>query len=130
MTLQELIDLATPEIRKRGHEYFDNDYVLLEVEDDDGRWSASVEGNYGMYDVSIELDHSKQVVDYWCDCPHDEPLCKHVVATAMVIMEDMTIVLPASQESTPEPESQEDNWEELVKQAKADELRKLVLEYA
>jgi len=48
-----------------------------------GTWYAEVEGNYGVYQVEIETDNKSNVTNYYCDCPYDGAICKHIAAIAM-----------------------------------------------
>ena len=88
-----------------------------------GTWYAEVEGNYGNYEVEIETDSNGNVGSYYCDCPYDEGLCKHIAAVALAINEKNTITISLDKEP------QEENWEQLIKDAKLKDLRNFMLDF-
>lgn len=123
MTIQELIDHIPSAILKRGQNYFDNGNILQLNRGSNGTWYAEVEGNYGNYEVEIEADNKINVTNYYCDCPYDGAVCKHIVAVALAINEKNTI--PISSDKVPQGES----WEQLIKDAKPKDLRNFMLDY-
>jgi len=108
----------------RGQEYFENDHVLKLHEKSKGTWCAEVSGNYGNYDVEIEADGVGSVRSYYCDCPYDGVICKHVAAVAIAIIETQTITNIEHQR--PDPQI---NWEHLIETTNADELRSFLRDY-
>ncbi len=84
MTIQELINIIPPEILKRGQKYFDNGNILQLNKGRNGSWYAIVEGNYGNYEVEIKADNNSESAEYYCDCPYDGAICKHVAAVALL----------------------------------------------
>lgn len=95
ITLNELLEKGMPQTIEKAKDLFNNRYV------------TSLEKRYSMngviykalvksqtrreyYNVSIELDKSKKVVAYKCECPaHTEqnPLCKHILAVILAILD-------------------------------------------
>ncbi|MBU2638557.1 MAG: DEAD/DEAH box helicase [Nanoarchaeota archaeon] len=80
-------DIAEKEIRRiadsseivnRGRRYFLNGNVGA-LRFSKGTITAEVKGNYGTYDVEIEIEGNR-VADYFCDCPYNGDGCKHIVA--------------------------------------------------
>ncbi len=123
MTIQDLINHIPFEILKRGQNYFDRGNILQLNQGNNGTWYAEVEGNYGNYEVEIEADVRNNVTKYYCDCPYDGEICKHIAAVALAINEKNTI--PISFDKEP----QEESWEQLIKEAKPKELRNFMLDY-
>ena len=124
MTIQELINIIPFEILKRGQKYFDNGNILQLNQGSNGTWYAEVEGNYGNYEVEIKADNISESADYYCDCPYDGAICKHVAAVALAINEEKTIAI-----SSNDKESDEESWEQLIKDAKPKDLRNFILDY-
>ncbi|MGD9993290.1 MAG: SWIM zinc finger domain-containing protein [Salinivirgaceae bacterium] len=124
MTILELINIIPFKILQRGQSYFDNGNILQLNQGSDGTWHAEVEGNYGNYEVEIKPDNSSESADYYCDCPYDGAICKHVAAVALAINEEKTITISSNDE---EPE--EESWEQLIKDAKPKDLRNFMLDF-
>ena len=123
MTIQELINYIPFEILKRGQNYFQNGNILQLNKGSNGTWYAEVEGNYGNYQVEIETDNKSNVTNYYCDCPYDGAICKHIAAVALDISELDIISITSDEESNAE------TWEQLIKDAKPKDLRNFMLDY-
>lgn len=123
MTIQELINYIPFEILKRGQNYFENGNILQLNKGSNGTWYAEVEGNYGNYQVEIETDNKSNVSNYYCDCPYDGAICKHIAAVALAINERNTISISYDKET------QEKSWEQLIKDAEPEDLREFMLSY-
>ena len=87
MTIQELINNLPFKIVQRGQSYFDNGNILQLNQGRNGTWHAEIEGNYGNYEVEIKTDNKGNVSNYYCDCPYDGTICKHIAAVALAINE-------------------------------------------
>jgi len=124
MTIQALIKQIPTKILQRGQNYFDNGNILRLDQGRNGTWHAEVEGNYGNYEVEITADNSRESADYYCDCPYDGAICKHIAAVALAINEENTITISSDSED-PNVES----WEQLIKDAKPTDLRNFMLDY-
>jgi uncharacterized Zn finger protein len=123
MTIQELINYIPFEILKRGQNYFQNGNILQLNKGSNGTWYAEVEGNYGNYQVEIETDNKSNITNYYCDCPYDGAICKHIAAVALDISELDIISITSDEESNAE------TWEQLIKDAKPKDLRNFMLDY-
>ena len=123
MTIQELINHIPHKILQRGQSYFSNGNILQLNQDSNGIWHAEVEGNYGDYKVEIKVDNNSKSADYYCDCPYEGMICKHIAAVALAINEKNTINISAKDEQ------QEESWEQLVKDAKSKDLKNFILDY-
>jgi len=123
MTIQELINHIPFEILQRGQNYFDNGNILQLNKGHNGTWYAEVVGNYGNYEVEIETDNKNDVSNYYCDCPYDGVICKHIAAVALAINEESTITISSDEEAN------EESWEQLIKDAKPKDLRNFMLDY-
>ncbi|TLX74660.1 hypothetical protein E9993_12145 [Labilibacter sediminis] len=124
MKIQELINIIPFEILQRGQNYFDNGNILQLNQSSDGIWYAEVEGNYGNYEVEVKADNNSESADYYCDCPYDGAICKHVAAVALAINEEKTIAI-----SSNDGEADEESWEQLIKNAKPKDLRNFMLDF-
>ena len=123
MTIQELINQIPLEISQRGQKYFNNGNILQLNQGSDGTWYAEVEGNYGNYEVEIKADNNSESADYYCDCPYDGAICKHIAAVALAINEKNTITISS------EEEHREETWEQLIKDAKPKDLKDFMLDF-
>lgn len=123
MKLEDLLSLVPPKILNRGHDYFENGNILELNQDQKGTWYAEVEGNYGNYEVEIEIDSKGNLGGFCCDCPYDEQLCKHIAAVALAISENNAITI------TPIEKPTNDDWKQLIQNAKVDELRRFMLDF-
>ncbi len=123
MTIQELINHIPSEILQRGQNYFDNGNILQLNKGSNGTWYAEVEGNYGNYEVELKADNHNNVTNYYCDCPYDGAICKHIAAVALAISEKNSIYISSDQEP------QEESWEQLITDAKSNDLRNFMLDY-
>ncbi|QZE15760.1 SWIM zinc finger family protein [Halosquirtibacter laminarini] len=124
MTIQDLINIIPPVILKRGEGYYHSGNILELNQGQDGTWYADVEGNNGTYKVEIKPDYDSQSADYYCDCPYDGAICKHVAAVALAINERKTMNIPSDN-----IELKEVSWEQLIKDAKLKDLRDFMLDY-
>ena len=69
-----------------GEEYYEIGAVSELEEDSPGEWTATVEGTEN-YSVEISMD-GKEIKSWYCDCPYDGEICKHVVATLLAIRDN------------------------------------------
>lgn len=83
MTLYNFENSIRPIILMRGQDYY-NDHAVKELnEQSPGEWEATVEGTEE-YNVEISLE-GNEISSWFCDCPYDGDICKHVVATLYAI---------------------------------------------
>jgi hypothetical protein len=123
MTIQELINHIPSKILQRGQNYFDDGNILQLNKGSNGSWYAEVEGNYGNYEVELKADNHNNVTNYYCDCPYDGAICKHIAAVALAISEKNSIYISSDQKP------QEESWEQLITDAKSNDLRNFMLDY-
>lgn len=71
-------------ILQRGLDYY-NDNAIVKCIQDGNHWKAKVQGNYGDYNVQIQLNKDDKPIGYYCNCPYDEDICKHIIATLYYI---------------------------------------------
>lgn len=77
-------DNAKPGSWRRGYEGFLKG-IVTDIKLEDNLVNAKVKGNYKeSYEVSLKF--SKSGVKPACDCPLDEPWCKHTVAVALTAL--------------------------------------------
>ena len=124
MTIQDLINIIPFEILQRGQNYFENGNILQLNQGSNGTWYAEVEGNYGNYEVEIRVDGDGESANYYCDCPYDGAICKHIAAVALAINDNNTITISSNNE-VPDEES----WEQLIKDTSTEDLRNFMLDF-
>lgn len=83
MTLPEFEKFVPCVILMRGKDYYNDNAVRTLEEISTGEWEATVEGTEE-YSVEISLE-GNEVESWFCDCPYDGDICKHVVAVLYTI---------------------------------------------
>lgn len=83
MTLSNFEYYVLPRIWERGVSYYRQGAVESLEEEFPDEWNATVRGTEE-YTVEITLEDDK-IMDYFCDCPYDGDMCKHVVATLLAV---------------------------------------------
>lgn len=83
MTLSDFENYVSYKIWSRGEEYFECNAVADLVETTPGEWSAIVKGTED-YNIEISLEEN-EIITWYCDCPYDGEICKHVVAVILAI---------------------------------------------
>ncbi len=83
MTLSNIEYYVLPRIWERGVAYYRQGAVESLEEEFPDEWNATVRGTEE-YTVEITLEDDK-IMDYFCDCPYDGDMCKHVVATLLAV---------------------------------------------
>lgn len=114
------IDRAT---LKKGEQYFANGAVL-EVEENNGNWTAGVEGTE-MYTVNVSLIKDGEIDEYVCDCPHDADICKHIAAAFFAILQEIK-----ERVKTPLKSKNKKPFDELLSKITAEEYRSFIKEYS
>ena len=147
MNIKNFKKEISSEIFHRGEEYYENGYVTDIQNLENNRWIAEVEGNYNDYNVEIHLDDLGNVKNYTCNCPYDDDICKHVVATLLEIkeeldlqnIEDLDDFTPASEKNQNNADSHKsvyktqkpiEEWEKILNNLSEKDLRDFVLQYA
>ena len=86
ITLDNFESCVPYRILVRGEEYYETGAVSELEEDSPGEWTATVEGTEN-YNVEISMD-GKEIESWYCDCPYDGEICKHVIATLLAIRDN------------------------------------------
>ncbi|WP_299881635.1 SWIM zinc finger domain-containing protein [uncultured Cocleimonas sp.] len=86
MNLDDFESDINPTIMKRGEDYFNKGLVEDLNEFHAGLWEASIEGTE-IYEVEVMLGgwNHNSIRQWYCSCPYNGPICKHVVATLLSI---------------------------------------------
>lgn len=84
--ITQLAGHVPPEIYKRGLSYYQQQLVTGLYESSKGKWTALVSGTED-YEVRIQTEGSI-LRKATCTCPYDAPVCKHIVAVLLAIMEE------------------------------------------
>lgn len=87
ITLDNFESNVPYKILMRGLNYYESDCITELEETSQGEWEATVEGTES-YEVEISMD-GRNVESWYCDCPYDGGICKHVVAVLFAIRDDM-----------------------------------------
>ena len=122
--IQRFLDEVDPVILSRGQNYFHWGHVES-IDYEDGHVTAEVSGSEDEpYLVDIDFDEDGEVEAWNCDCPYDwGPVCKHTVAALLAVRETGMEHFP------PKPAGESAPVEDLVRQAKEEQLVALILEH-
>ena len=125
LRLSDFEQQIDPTILRRGYEYFIIGSVT-DVDDlGDGEYEATVEGS-DIYTVSLHIE-GDEVTEYDCDCPYDwGPVCKHVVAVLFHLRKELQETPRKQTRSKPKKESEAAQFERLLKQLTAEELKAFI----
>ena len=88
MKIKDLLNRVGGQIRVRGEDYYNNDYIsFLTYNPQKHSYYSEVEGSgFEDYIVKIKLDENNDVAYYDCNCPYDwSDMCKHIVAVLLAI---------------------------------------------
>lgn len=83
VTLNHFESIVPDKILMRGEAYYESGAVSELEEVSPGEWEAVVDGT-DSYNVEILLA-GDEITTWYCDCPYDGGICKHVVATLLAI---------------------------------------------
>ena len=111
-------------ILKRGSKYFRDGAVMNIEEPEAGKWEAEVEGTED-YSVEINLENNNQVTNSSCDCPFENPICKHVIAVLYAIKAKVE-----NPEACPVKKSSKQSFQELLLKIKLKEYQEFIIQYA
>ena len=108
----------------RGKEYYNQGAVTSLEEKESGVWNATVKGSEP-YSVEVEVSKRGEIDSFFCDCPHDADVCKHIVAVFFELRErsERFIVQPVK-------ETKGLTFAELLKKVSVAELKQFVELYA
>ena len=114
----------------KGKHYFLDDAVEYVLEEKPGYWKAEVEGTE-LYHVQIQI-LKEEIKNTSCDCPHDDPFCKHVVAVLFAIQDELDIdeEKPEQQKKKAAAKKKTPSVEELLQQVTETDLKNFVKEAA
>ncbi len=124
MNINDLQRNISSKIYQRGEEYFKEGCVTDLQDIGNGEWTAEVEGNYDDYTVKIKLDKNNNVKEWYCNCPYDGIICKHVVAVMLAINEQIELPKPKTGKKT------KAEWANIIEDTSEKELRHFLLDYA
>jgi hypothetical protein len=109
---------------KKGRDYFKNGAVIGLDETKKDYWQAEVEGTE-VYEVEVQLKNSGQILDYFCDCPYEGELCKHIVAVFFAIREERS--KPGREKLK---QSKREVFESLLQKITQEEYEEFIRHYA
>ena len=74
MNINNFNEIVDKKILNRGYDYYLDGAVDL-LNKDNNRYLFQVQGSY-LYEVSVILDDSGEIISSQCDCPYDiGPIC-------------------------------------------------------
>lgn len=97
-TLNNFTILLSATQVKKGKEYFESGAVDEVLEVTNNEWQAEVTGTE-VYYVKVKLKEVT-ICGTSCDCPHDDPFCKHVIAVLFHIQDHKNILTKTAIPST------------------------------
>ena len=128
----QLQGLAGDTIVSRGYSYFYDGAVYNDIEVELGKIELNVSGSIGMYD--IEIHQKGHRVEASCDCPYDDGVCKHLVASLLHLQNNVLVSELAAADITADnikgKKSKESAFESYVNSLSIEAVRALVLEFA
>lgn len=124
MNLKNFQNNISPIILQRGKAYFDDGVVITLEEQEIGIWCAEVEGSE-VYSVEVKLSDNDEIESYFCDCPHDADICKHIVAVFFELRDEVKII-----KLQPVSESKRIAFDTILKKITEAELKDFVAFYA
>jgi len=122
MCFSEFIMNADPVIRARGKEYFLSGQVHNLEHPNSKTWVAKITGSR-VYKAQISID-GDEVDDWYCSCPYDGPVCKHIIAMSYEILADASQDKPAPAKA----DNSQQQLEQLINEMSIEELRDLTLD--
>lgn len=128
----QLQGVAGSTIVSRGYSYFYDGAVYDDVEIELGKIELNVSGSMGMYDVEISQKGHK--VEAECDCPYDDGVCKHIIASLLHLQNNVLVsqleAANITANNLKQAKSKENAFENYVNSLSIEALRALVLEFA
>ncbi|MFP4090988.1 MAG: SWIM zinc finger domain-containing protein [Cyclobacteriaceae bacterium] len=106
-------------VLQRGIAYYQNRQVGIPERIDEDIWAFNVAGSSN-YLVRVELE-GKDVVEYSCNCPYEGVLCKHVVASFLVLRDVL-------EGASPLPQNLADQTDDIIRQINPENLQDFVKE--
>lgn len=112
----------------RGKNYFEDGAVFNCLEVKPNYWEAFVRGNYGNYKVKISISENSEVENFYCNCPFDGFVSKHMVATLFEIEQQI--------QNYSDPKIQMESakikaeWIQIIDTLAIEELKLFVKKYA
>ncbi|HEX8315743.1 MAG TPA: SWIM zinc finger family protein, partial [Flavisolibacter sp.] len=132
LTIYNFPSSISPQQVKKGEDYFESGAVDEAIETTTGKWQAEVSGTE-IYHIKIVLKDAA-IVRTSCDCPHDDPFCKHVVAVLFAIQNQLgmtlTTVDDSSSKKMPGALTKSASFETVLKKTDEKDLRDFVASFA
>lgn len=129
MRLATFEDNIGSKILKRGSAYYNNGHVASLEEEEKGIWTATVVGS-DEYSVEIELSKAEVIKDYYCDCPYDGDICKHVVAVLYAIREACSIEIEEKKSKQPKKRKGKLSINGLLDKIDLEEIKEFIIYYS
>lgn len=108
---------------EKGRNYYENGAVISLEETGIDHWQAEVEGTE-TYEADVRLK-GNNITDYFCNCPYEGDLCKHIVAVLFAIREETN--KPGHKK---ERASEREAFENLLRKISLEEYQEFIRQYA
>ncbi len=126
MNLDNFETEINPTILKRGINYFDDNLVEDLEETEPGVWAAIIAGS-DIYDIDVVV--SNQTISAWyCSCPYNGPICKHVVATLYSIREIQAKSTTKTKATISKQPTRQAQLNKIIEKASREELSDYLLQ--
>ena len=126
MNLDNFESEINPTIMMRGKNYFNEGLVEDLEETHAGLWKATIEGTE-IYEVEVMLDGSnhKSIQQWYCSCPYNGPICKHIAATLLSIRKNNVKTITNVIALKAKQPTREEKLEELFAEIGPDKAKKI-----
>jgi len=121
ITLDNFESFVAYRILVHGEEYYEAGAVSELEESLPGEWSATVKGTKS-YNVNISMD-GREIVSWYCGCPLDGEICKHIVAALLAIRNH-------ERKNGQSPQPYIDDIKQLMEHIHPQDLSQFIREYA
>jgi len=123
LTIQNFDKRIGKTMLQRGEQYYSNG-AILNLEENGSNWTAEVEGSE-VYSVTVSLKNDKEINEYFCDCPFDGDICKHLVAVFFAIRQEIK-----ERVHIPKKNKKKNLFEDLLTKINAEEYSDFIKHYA
>ncbi len=123
LTLENFDKLLNKTILGRGYDYY-LDGAVSDVEENKDKWTAEVMGTE-IYNVTVSLKKGNEISEYFCGCPYDGHLCKHVAAVFYYLRHEVK-----ERVTKPDKTGKKSQLERLLSKVTTEEFKVFISQYA
>lgn len=131
ITLSNFEETLSPKQVAKGNKYYTDNAINSLTETEPNTWEAEVLGTE-MYEVMVQLKKSGAIVATNCDCPHEDEICKHVIAVLFALQDELSINKTTKQKKLNNKPAIKKivGIDNLLQEIKEEDLKKFVKEAA